>query len=277
MSRFLSFTNSLGREYIFRNILSLSGFDMPPVSHISITSSGQDGASYTRSYLQPRELKISFDIFADKNISAEAARRNLINRLSPKNGEGRLAYHVNNSAVMIRCVLDSLVVTRQSSKILTALVCFKAFSSYFIDSIESKSSLKFVQSLLVFPVTFPCVFGTRTNTGIIQNLGDAPAPVVIRFYGGVTSPSFINHTTNEAITLSGTIATDEILEINTAFGVKSITLISGNTRTNAFSMLDPRSQLWSLAPGKNEIEYTCEMDNDDSFGEVAYFNRYLGV
>lgn len=277
MSRFVSFINSQGREYIFKNILALGGFDSGPVSHITTVSSGQDGETYSASYLSARELEISFDIFASKGSSIDDLRQNIITRLSPKNGLGRLQYNVGGRNVYIPCVTDSVLFTKQSTKIYTGLARFKAFFPYFIDTVESKWSLKFVKGMLIFPVTFPCIFGQRTNTGIITNTGDAPAPVVIRFYNGVTNPTFYNRTTGEYIRILGTIEPDSILEIDTAYGVKSISIITNGEKTNAFSMLDPLSSLWSLPVGKSEIEYTAEADNDDSYGEITYYNSYVGV
>lgn len=276
MSRYISFTNALGREYVFTRILSLTGFDFSPVSHVTLTSSGQDGASYKTTYLQPRDLSISFDVYAT-SASIEAARQNIITKLSPKTGLGTLRYADGARDVSISCVTDGITFTKQNTKIYSCLVRFKAFDAFFVDSAISTAELKFVRKMLIFPVTFPAVFGQRTNVGTITNGGDAVAPVIIRFYGGVTSPTFYNRTTGEYIAIRGTIPQDTTLEINTAFGVKSIYLIRGGERQNAFSMLDPRSTLWSLQPGANQIEYVAEADNPDSYGELIYSNRYMGV
>lgn len=273
----LIFRNSLGKDYVFRNIISLSGFDSAAITHITTASSGQDGETYVSSYLSPREMEITFDIFADASTSVDDIKRNILCKLSPKNGVGQLYYKKGLTGVVISCVFNGITVTKQCNTIQTVLVRFTAFQPYFSDTVERRENLKFVKKQLVFPVTFPCTFGMRTNTGTLINSGDAPAPVIIRFYGGVTGPTFYNRTTGEFIGINGTISDDEILEIDTTHGIKSITLISGNTRENAFSMLNPRSQLWALLPGENEIEYTCESDNDDSYGEIVYYNRYVGV
>ena len=277
MTRFISFTNGLGKEYIFNNILSLNGFDSAPVTHITTQNSGQDGATYRNSFFSSRDIEITFDIFAAKNASIETLKRNIITRLSPKSGEGVLRYVCEQKDLALPCVPDSVAFTKQSTEIYTGLARFKAFMPYFIDSAESKALLKFVESLLVFPVTFPCIFGQRTNIGTVTNTGDAPAPVVIRFYNGVTNPTFTNLTTGEYIKLNGVIPADSILEIDTAYGVKSVSIITEGSKINAFSLLDPTSNLWSLPVGPSRIEYTAEAENDDSYGEIVYYNRYVGV
>lgn len=278
MSRYLSYTNSLGREYIFKNILSLNNFETPSLNQVSTSSSGQDGATYVNTYLTARELEISFDIIATESKPLYTLRREIINKLSPKYGVGKLRYVYGDKDVHMKCAVSSVAFADHGSKISTVLVRLKAFDPYFIDSAQSTCALKFVESLLIFPVTFPCVFGAHANSGIVTNIGDAPAPVRIRFYGGVTDPAFSNCTTGETIRIYGTIAENEILEIDTAYGVKSITLISSDgTRTNAFAWLDPHSVLWSLPVGESEIEYSAASDSDNSYGELVYYNRYVGV
>lgn len=278
MSRFLSYTNSLGREYVFTNILTLKGFESPSINQVSTSSSGQDGETYVDTFLTPRELEISFDVFATDAAPMYQIRREIIGKLSPKYGVGSLRYVYGDKDVRMACTVSGVEITDHNTKISSVLVRFKAFYPYFVDSEQTVNALKFAQGMLIFPTTFPCIFGVQTNTGSLTNIGDAPAPVVIRFYGRTTNPMFKNKTTGEVISIVGTISEGEILEIDTEFGVKSITLIGEDgTRTNAFSMLSPDSVLWSLPVGSSEIEYAAEEDTSDSYGELTYYNRYVGI
>ena len=277
MSRYVSYINSSGEEYTFTNILGLSGFDAGDANIISSSSSGQDGAVYISTYLRPRQLEIRFDIQTRTNAALLNRRRTLINMLSSKRGQGRIRYAVQGFDVSIPCAPIRVFCTEHGSTILSVSARFEASNPYFVDSVSTMFSLQFIKNLLVFPVTFPCAFGARTNIGRAQNRGDAPSPVIIRFYGGAENPSFFNHTTNEKIQINGTIPSSSVLEINTAFGIKSVRLITGDQSVNAFSMLDTSSVLWSLIPGINEIEYIATSDNNDTTGEIMYNNMYTGV
>ena len=276
--RHISYTNGQGREYVFQRILSISGFDSTSSTDITASGSGQDGETYENTYLNAKPLEVTFEIYAATEEEAEAERRNVISRLSPKSGEGLLRHSYLGLDATIKCVPDGgVMMTKKGNCIYVVRAKFRAYDPYFRDVTETSFPLRFVKDLLVFPVTFPHIFGDRVSIGKAINSGDAPAPVIIRFYGGVTSPSFCNHTTGQRIDLIGEIPSDSVLEINTEYGTKSISIIKNGVRENAFGMLSPSSELWELAVGENEIEYISEGENDDSHGEICYYNRYVGV
>lgn len=279
MSRFLSYTNSLGQEFVFKDVLLLNGFDYPELNMVSESDSGQDGESYLGTYLKARELEISFDVYETDARAMPQIRREIIHKLSPKYGEGSLRYVYGGKDTRIKCAVSSVSFTKRSTKMHSVLVRLQAFSDpYFADAEQTVFNLKFSQGLLVFPVALPCALGKQADAGYIDNVGDAPSSVVIRIHGSATNPAVKCKTTGEVIRINGTIKQGEVLEVDTEIGVKSITLIEKDgTKTNAFSMLDPHSALWYLPVGTSEIEFTTDDDASDSYGTLTYYNKYVGI
>lgn len=277
MTRYISFINSLGAEYVFSRIISLSGFDVGESEIISAASSGQDGSTYKGTMLRTRMLKVQFDIVAKDRNELMSGRRAMINLLSPKYGQGRIRYSMPGFDVSIPCTPASIACAEHGSKILSVLARFDACNPYFADTYDTTLDLSFYSGALRFPLYFPCAFGDRSNVGTVQNTGDAPVPVVIRLHGGAQNPQFVNHTTGERIVVYGDISAESILEINTAPGVKSVKLITGEVETSAFPMLDPASVLWELPIGASRIEYNASSDNIGTRGEIVYKNCYVGV
>lgn len=277
MTRQLVFTNAQGESYAFHNILKINGLDSVSSKDVSAASSGQDGATYAGTYLGTRDMEISFDILADSPKQMAEAKRSLGNRLSPKMGAGSLLHSFCGMETEISCVPQGLQFSKINTRWCTVLARFKAYDPYFSDTTDTIVPLTFVRHMLIFPVTFPAIFGAYINRETICNAGDAPAPVRIRFHGLVVNPSFRNLTTGETIRVAGTVAEDEILEINTAFGIKSVTIIKNGARENAFSRLDPDSSLWQLPCGDSIIEYTADKEGMGGHGEIIYRNQYITI
>jgi len=86
-----------------------------------------------------------------------------------------------------------------------------------------------------------------------------------------------NLTTDEDITIDGTIDDGDILIINTAFGEKSVLILSGGEYTNAFEYVDPDSVFWKLQPGDNVVRYTAASEGENAQCRLYYYHRYSGL
>jgi len=128
-----------------------------------------------------------------------------------------------------------------------------------------------------FPFSFPVSFGQVGTQVTITNSGNVDTPVLIYFYGEVEEPVIENQTTDESITLTQTVDDGDILIINTAFGEKSVMLLSGGEYTNAFEYVDPDSDFWKLQPGDNTVRYTSSSEGENAECRLYYYNRYSGV
>ena len=126
--------------------------------------------------------------------------------------------------------------------------------------------------------SFPLSFGTVGQTLDIENYGDLESPVFIRMIGPLKNPVLENVTTGQRISITREILEGESLEINTAFGKKSVTIIdSNNNRSNAFHYVSPDSEFWQIVPGLNTVSYAATEESSSSAVTISFYHRYAGV
>lgn len=88
----------------------------------------------------------------------------------------------------------------------------------------------------------------------VTNLGDADAPVLIVFSNGMSTVALQNLTTEEEISINGSIVNGQSMTVDTHR--RSIVLQDG---TNIFDRIElPRTRWWGLAPGPNVLRFLAE-------------------
>lgn len=129
-----------------------------------------------------------------------------------------------------------------------------------------------------FPVEHPFEMPSFNASDVLTNPGHVSAPVLVRLYGEATNPRLVNNRTGEVIQIIGSLAVDEYVEIETAFGRKSVTFVDGfGVRTNALAMLDLTvSTFWALLPGPQGVSFEADT-NVSGRAELEFRPRYLGV
>lgn len=117
------------------------------------------------------------------------------------------------------------------------------------------------------------LYSSRT----ITNNGDVPEPIIATVYGPAINPTLINETTGEFIHLIYTLNQGESLQINTAFGMKTITLNSGGNTTNGLQYLDPQSTFFQLIVGDNLMNLHDDTGSAQLRCDVGKIDRYVGI
>jgi hypothetical protein len=111
----------------------------------------------------------------------------------------------------------------------------------------------------------------------VDNLGDVDAPPLFRIYGEATTVRMINDTTGETIEVTGSLAANEYLEIQTRFGAKSITLVGPGGSSSAMDRLNlDAADFWTLRPGLNIVRFEADV-NVSGHAEMLWRQRYSGV
>lgn len=130
---------------------------------------------------------------------------------------------------------------------------------------------------LVGPVSSPLVSYLGTTSATITNPGTVPSPIVARIYGPRTAPRIVLVDTDETIEVTGEIASDEILVIDTGFARKSVTIVKADgTEENALHRLNlDRADFFELAPGDNTLR--IESDAGEGPARIAWRPRRAGV
>lgn len=126
---------------------------------------------------------------------------------------------------------------------------------------------------LLLPLVFPIdLSGSVAGGDPATNSGDAATFPLLRVYGPITQPILENLTTGEAIVFSGTIATGEYVEVNTA--TRDVTF--GVAGGSAYFLLDrAQTSFWSMPPGTTQMRLRCSAFSDDARLVVTYSNAYL--
>lgn len=145
----------------------------------------------------------------------------------------------------------------------------------------SDASLTFAQADGGFEwdLEFPLEMIANNVEQEVDNTGDIDAPILVRLYGECTTARFINATTGETLEITGAIAADEYVEVNTAYGQKSVTLVDTGTgdRTNAMDRLNlDLADFWSLRPGINVVRFEADTNVSGS-ASLLWRQRYSGV
>jgi hypothetical protein len=128
-----------------------------------------------------------------------------------------------------------------------------------------------------WPLLFPLAMQGGSVSQEIVNLGDVDAPVLIRMYGEATNVYMSNLTTGQIVKILTALAAGDYVEIDTSFGAKSVTLVSGATRTDLMSALDlSNADFWSLVPGSNWISFGAGL-NVSGYAALYWRQRYSGI
>jgi len=115
------------------------------------------------------------------------------------------------------------------------------------------------------------------NTGIqvptittIEHDGSFESEPIIRLYGGLTNPVVTNQTTNETITLTGTIISGEYIEIDI-----SNRTIKDQGGTNRFGMLDASSDWPKIPVGTSNWQITASAISDSPYMRIIWQAAHL--
>lgn len=110
----------------------------------------------------------------------------------------------------------------------------------------------------------------------INNTGDSLTPVSIRIFGEVDTPRITLEETGEFLETTGVIADGDFIRINTEFGKKEVTLVSGGVESNAFDRLNTASQFFQLRPGTNTLIFSFNTNTSGS-AEIQWRFRFAGI
>ena len=258
-----------------------SGFgDMPVITQLS-KAPYQDGETFIDTLYDKRILTVEFAITGSTRQQV-FNRRLLVNRyFNPKLGLGKLIWQQEDGTIYhIDCIVSDLKFPDgegQSQSHQMVIIQFIAPNPFWYDPNILTSYLVGFAGGLSFPFSFPINFGTVGTQITINNAGNVDTPILITFSGEITDPVITNNTTGESLTIVKTINDGDTLIINTAFGSKSVRILSGGVYSNAFEYVDPDSKFWQLVPGENDISYSATSEGANAKGQLQYYQRYSGV
>lgn len=278
-----TFTNSVGENLYFAYgtdfvLESVSGLSNVGSLVQSEKSPFQDGSTFIDTLLNTRIVSFIVQIRNDVDTN----RRKAIRVLNPKLKEGVLTFKKDSVERTLTCVVNEGPDMLDEHK--DRLPNFQRFTftleanqPYFEGNEEEWVLAGFLGGL-EFPFEFPISFGTVGSTVILDNDGDTVAPLYIELNGPLTNPTLTNETTGEFISLSQVLLSGYKLEINTAFGKKSVTIVDSlGNRSNGFGYISPDSTLFGLQVGENTLSYTADVQPSNTAVTLFFKKRYIGV
>lgn len=286
MRRKLYFTNARGESVLFDGstppllLSKLEGVGGAPAEIQMLRAPYQDGSTFIDAVLGPRYLDVEGMIWSVRPDEVMDRRQKLVRVLNPKLGPGRLRLEIGGTVREIDAIVESSPVfpDRGAAPIQRFAVSFVCPDPAWRDPKEEIWTLAGFVGGFSFPLSFPLSFGMVGQTLDIINRGDLDTPVFIRIIGPLRNPVLENKTTGERITITRELAAGEVLEINTAFGQKSVTIIdAAGNRSNGFHYVAPDSVFWQMVPGVNRISYAATEETPASAVTLSFYHRFAGV
>lgn len=295
--------NSAGTVYLLndgrtRTVLQSAGEGTPPTEYLTTAGPLQDGSTLRGFRLRPRTLIYLIRWQGCSRDQYHEMRSALLDVVRPNQASpyGTLAQltlrkRLNSGAqraidVMIASGPEFQPVSGWDGFGFTETLRFTALDPTWYDPVESEVSvIPTAADNLVFPITFPIVFGTGvvSESTTITYAGNWPAYPVITIDGPLAGASIVNVTTGEELTLSSyTIAAGERVTFDLSYGVKSVT---NNVGTNLQGYLSTSSDLatWHLEPapgapdGQNQIAFAGNGATGATAFGLTWNSRYYGV
>lgn len=280
------FTNSRGESVEFGDspfyLQSIEGLGDVSANIQTQKSPYMDGSTYLDAILDEREVDLEFVINYPFGTYEDVskARSRIAKVCNPKLGLGTLRYENDYVVRIIDCIADSIPQYPDSGSRTRVLqkvkVTFVAPDPYWKSlTIEEEPAFK---PLFQFPFSQPFQMGMQLDERIIDNTGDAPAPLFIEFFGPATNPTIINQTTGEFIKVKQELLEGERMVIDTSEENKSVFFVSDDgTMRNVFHWIDLDSAFFKLQIGENKIKYTADSDVQGAILNLSWQKHYNAV
>jgi hypothetical protein len=218
----------------------------------------QDGVSYIDLLFREREIVVDGLIRCANNLAIiNAFKRTMEIAFNPKNGQGTLTYYNGTASYWATAVIESLVF---KNKLFT-----EPFQKYHLEIV--------CPDPFWYAITQSTKNIARGATETCVNAGDYQTPMTIVVTGPCTNPKIAIGSTY--IKVTKTLAAGDTVNINTAFGLKSVTFTHLGTTTNIMNLLDAGSTFLQLLPGNNSVIYT-EDGTDSGYVDLGWYSRYCG-
>ncbi|QSX09532.1 phage tail family protein [Alkalibacter rhizosphaerae] len=240
----------------------------------------QDGAFYISSVLDMRNITIEGTLLSQNSSEAQEKRERLLKVFSPKLS-GILVYRSRR----ISCVIEEAgFVVSSRERMPNFFISLLCPSPYFESLTQVREELASWMPLFSFVFELEdsgMEFGLRQPSQIItvDNIGDVSCgcEIVFQALGAVVNPELMNLDTGEYLRLNTTMEADTQLRISTHFANKRVTSVSGQSQSNAFSLLDTGSTFLQLSAGRNLLRYSASENMELLEVSIYYRPQYLGA
>jgi hypothetical protein len=278
-----------------RWVMSQSGWGTPPIDYITERGPFQHGESVKDYFLRPRTIQLLIRQQFCGREEYWSGRASLLNAIRPNRqltptgtlpGSLRLTLS-NGTKRAIDCYIaegprfEPRNLSGWDEYAFQEVLRFTAYNPVIYDP-GGETVVFGSQDELVFPITFPIVFGSFGGTANVNYVGTWLEYPTLIITGPASDPIVTNVTTGETIALDYDIPAGVAVTITLKYGEKTVTDSLGN---NLIGVVTPGSALatFHLAPdpeapgGINEVMVSASGTNADSSLVISYFTRYFGI
>lgn len=273
----------------YRLLKAYDGLSIAPITHLTVRSPYQDGATRIDSHFEPREVTIPIMVTAPTLQDLQYAVQALAISLNPLAGTGMLVFTAEDgSEYLLYCignVTPAVSPDRRDAGSQLISLNFIAYDPFWY-SYPSTMTYFGAGTPLTYPLTYPYEYPAGIATHVITNGGNVASPVTIVISGEIVNPVITRSYTDssgqvvsEALAFTVSMAAGETMTITTGFGNKTITYLdaSGNLYANPFQYLDSGSVFWQLVPGENTVVVTNTSIAAATVTSLETTSRYSGV
>lgn len=262
-------------------VYEVSGLN-PPTATISLSENINDGAEFTHSRIEKRNIVIELQINGD----VEANRLLLYQYIQTKEYI-KLYFGTNTKRVWIDGYVESIEPNPFAMQTVCqiSVICPQPF---FKDIEETIENMKTIDARFYFPffTVEPIPFSVYSQIQILNliNQGNIGGGMTIEIVakGEVINPTIYNRETTEFIGLGSeerpfTMIKGDKVVITTHMNKKRIKLIRNAIETNIFNYLKENSTFLQVATGDNVFTYSADSGNEYIDIYFKYHSNYEGI
>ena len=261
-------------------IIDLDGLEGLPDLRTQDSERGyNDGMFSGRDFYSARTLTFTIYTFASQTASAQANFNTLQQALAPQqSGTSLLQFQLSPSDTPKR--LYGRVRTRRTTidpeytfgYIRSQITIYCPDPRYY-DETASTATLS-PQSAVgrTYNRTYNLTYGlsSAANTVAVTNAGWASVGPQITIVGPAVNPTIVNQTTNQSITINGTLAATDTLVMD--LDLKAVTLNGSSAR----NLLAGNSQWFSVPPGTSNIYFNATgVQYGSTLATITYRSAYV--
>ena len=284
LDEYIEFTNARGVTVRFKDapykLVRIEGLGDASADIQMQKTPYQDGMSFIGTELEARYMPIELIVAGANYAEVQRNRTHLASILNPKLGVGTLRYRTGSVVRELDAVAENVPTfsdgDARGKRWQRAWVTLIAPNPYW-RSAEITGEPAF-EPVFEFPFDDVFEMGVQRDVRIIDNDGDAPAPINVEFYGPANSPMIKNLTTGEFIRVNRRLEEGETFKIDTSDDEQSLIYVDvdGN-ETDVFHWIDLNSTFFKLSLGENEISCECAISNNQKDFVIYYSKHYTAV
>lgn len=259
-------------------ITNIDGFDPPEATINTSKNAGADGSLFNSAYANERQITITMVI----NAPVEQNRINLYRWFKTK-FPVKLTYETESRNVYIEGYVQSIQIGYFEKK-QTAQIVVLCPKPYLNGSETNEQIFSNINPLFEFPFSIPAEGVPFSEVLLyveksILNYGDIVTGVLIKInaLGTIENPKIYNVETREHMILNINLLRGDVVEINTRFGEKSITLIRDGVESSIVGSLEDGSTWFQLEVGDNVFTLNADSGIENMFVSFTVIDQYEGV